>query len=138
MVAEVLPLTHCALSPSTTFSVSTVGFRLQGGCIYATDVASVVVVDCNFTANGKMPGATDPSTDNGAAIAITGSRTSDLYPVNLVVLRSKFANNTANEGGAIMAVQYLNGRGRVEVHDCRFFGNIVSLDMNSCSGAWLL
>jgi hypothetical protein len=100
--------------------------HLQGGCIYAGEVASFTVVDCNFTANGALPSAADAWTANGAAIATDGTRTSNVYPVNLVVRKSTFMKNTADVGGAIMAVQYASGSGRVEVHDCLFSRNTVS------------
>ncbi|WIA09253.1 hypothetical protein OEZ85_008661 [Tetradesmus obliquus] len=101
----------------------------SGGCIYAGEAASVTMLDCNFTANGQLPGAKDAAwTENGGAIATDGTRTSNLYPVNLVVRRSTFVNNKAVVGGAIMASQYSRSKGRVEVHDCRFSGNTGKFD----------
>lgn len=97
------------------------------------------MLDCNFTANGQLPGAKDAAwTENGGAIATDGTRTSNLYPVNLVVRRSTFVNNKAVAGGAIMASQYSRSKGRVEVHDCRFSGNTVSFKMICCSTTWVL
>ncbi|WIA09260.1 hypothetical protein OEZ85_008668 [Tetradesmus obliquus] len=102
----------------------------SGGCIFAGEVASFTVLDCNFTANGHYTDTTgtEELTGSGAAIATDGTRTSNLYPVNLVVRRSTFVGNTADTGGAIKALQYSDGRGRVEVHECRFFGNNGSFD----------
>lgn len=93
------------------------------------------VLDCNFTANGRYTDTTgtEKLTGSGAAIATDGTRTSNLYPVNLVVRRSTFVDNTADTGGAIKALQYSDGRGRVEVHECRFFGNNVSPGERGCS-----
>ncbi|WIA29338.1 hypothetical protein OEZ86_011843 [Tetradesmus obliquus] len=102
----------------------------SGGCIFAGEVASFTLLDCNFTANGRYTDTTgtEKLTGSGAAIATDGTRTSNLYPVNLVVRRSTFVDNTADTGGAIKALQYSDGRGRVEVHECRFFGNNGSVD----------
>jgi hypothetical protein len=102
----------------------------QGGCIYAGEVASLNVVDCTLTDNGLLPGSSEAATGNGGAIATDGTRTSNVYPVNLIVRRSKFVGNTAAVGGAIFAAQFASGKGRVEVHECMFTNNTVS-----CAGA---
>uniref|UniRef100_A0A383VBF3 Right handed beta helix domain-containing protein n=1 Tax=Tetradesmus obliquus TaxID=3088 RepID=A0A383VBF3_TETOB len=114
------------LVTSSRFTNNSAG--ASGGCIYAGEVASFTVLDCNFTANGQVPGKDAAWTENGAAIATDGTRTSNLYPVNLVVRRSTFVNNKAVAGGAIMASQYSRSKGRVEVHDCRFSGNTGQFD----------
>jgi hypothetical protein len=104
---------------------------LQGGCIFAGDGASLNIVGCTFTENGLLPGSDELLTANGGAVAVDGTRTSNVYPVNLIVRRSTFVGNTADVGGAIISSQYASGSGKVEVHECMFVNNTVS-----CGGLW--
>lgn len=105
-----------------------IGCLLQGGALCGEEVASLTVAASTFTANGPLPDHGSGGaglTTRGAAISVSGTRTTNTKPVNVVVRGSTFTRNHA-EQGAVHVVQYGTAKGRLEVHDCLFADNQVS------------